>query len=191
MSCLARRALKAAAVLALFPLVVAGPARAAVQAENAHAFSFTAIEGDALPMSRFAGKPVLVVNTASRCGYTPQYKGLQTLYERYRERGLVVLGVPSNDFRQELDENADIKQFCEAEFGVTFPMTEKQHVKGAQAHPLFRWMVQRLGPEAEPAWNFHKVLLDPQGKPVAAWPSRVKPLDQQVTSRIEAVLAAR
>jgi glutathione peroxidase len=163
-------------------------ARAAAAA-SAYAFSFTAIDGTPLPLEGFRGRPILVVNTASLCGFTDQYAGLQALWERYRERGLVVLGVPSGDFNQEYGSNEKIKQFCETNFAIDFPLTAKVHVRGASAHPLFRWMVDRLGPEAEPRWNFHKVLIDADGQPVRAFPTRVAPEDPQVTSAIEAVLA--
>lgn len=170
-------------------LLAAGPAaQAAPQADSAHAFAFTSIEGEPMPLQRFEGRPVLLVNTASRCGYTDQYADLQEIWSRYRDQGLVVLAVPSNDFRQELASEAKVKQFCEATFGVDFPMTEINRVKGAQAHPLYRWLAARLGDAGTPGWNFHKVLLDPQGRPVAGWPSRVRPTDAEIVSRIEALL---
>lgn len=161
----------------------------AAQASSAYVFSFTAIDGTPLPLEGFRGRPLLVVNTASLCGFTDQYAGLQALWERYRERGLVVLGVPSGDFNQEYGSNEKIKQFCETTFAIDFPLTAKVHVRGAAAHPLFRWMVERLGPEAEPRWNFHKVLIDGAGQPVRAFPTRVAPEDPRVTAAIESVLA--
>ena len=119
----------------------------AAGAGNAHGFAFTSIEGEALPMAGFAGRPVLVVNTASMCGFTYQYAALQRLWAAYRERGLVVLGVPSNDFDgQEPGSAAEIKTFCEVNFDVDFPLTEKVRVKGDASHPLFAWLGQQLGP---------------------------------------------
>jgi glutathione peroxidase len=157
-------------------------------ADSAHAFAFTSIAGEPLPLSRYQGRPILLVNTASRCGFTDQYAGLQDLWDRYRDRGLVVLAVPSNDFRQELASEAEVKQFCEATFGVAFPMTEISHVTGRNAHPLYRWLGQELGREGRPRWNFHKVLIDGDGRPVAGWPSRVRPGDPAIVSRIERLL---
>jgi len=152
---------------------------------TAHDFSFTAIEGNPLPMAQFAGKPVLVVNTASRCGFTYQYDGLQALYDRYRDRGLVVLGVPSQDFRQELATSEEVKKFCEVNFGLDFPMTEIESVTGADAHPLFLWLAEQ---GATPSWNFNKFLIDPQGRFVAHYTSSVKPDSAKIGDRVEGVL---
>ena len=133
--------------------------------ETAHNFSFVAIDGQALPLSRYAGKAVLVVNTASRCGFTRQYADLQDLWQRYQDRGLVVLGVPSNDFGgQEPGTEVEIKSFCEVNFNVDFPLTEKAIVKGSKAHPFFQWAGESLGAMAKPRWNFHKYLITPDGR---------------------------
>ncbi len=157
--------------------------------KSAHDFGFTSIEGDPLHLSDFAGKAVLLVNTASRCGFTYQYEALQGLWERYRERGLVVLAVPSNDFgAQEPGSSTTIKEFCETTFGIDFPMTEKQRVKGRDAHPLYQWIATRLSQEAAPRWNFHKFLIDAKGQVVAGWPSRVEPQSPEVLAAIEAAL---
>ena len=154
-----------------------------------HRFEFTSIDGDALPMSAFAGQAVLVVNTASLCGFTYQYAALQDLWESYRDRGLVLLGVPSNDFgRQEPGSEAEIKEFCEVNFDIDFPLTAKQVVKGEAAHPLFREVVDVLGPEAAPRWNFHKYLIDRDGRVVASFPSQVTPNDKRLVSKIEELL---
>ena len=140
-------------------------------------------------MSGFAGKTVLVVNTASLCGFTYQYEGLQKIWERYRDRGLVVLGVPSNDFgQQEPGEAAAIKQFCEVNFNIDFPLTTKQHVKGGDAHPFFRRVGAVLGEDRLPRWNFHKFLVDPDGRLVDAWPSETEPGSAEITEAIERVL---
>lgn len=156
---------------------------------GAHKYDFVSIEGDAMPMSGFAGKAVLVVNTASFCGYTGQYKGLQALYERYRGRGLVVLGVPSNDFgSQEPGTASEIKEFCETTYDITFPMTEKQVVRGEDAHPFYKWARDRLGEAGAPRWNFHKILIGPDGSAVAGWPSVTKPESDAIISAIESVL---
>jgi len=156
---------------------------------SAHDFSFPAIDGGTLKLADFKGKPVLIVNTASECGYTPQYAGLEKLWRTYRERGLVVLGVPSNDFgAQEPGREAEIKSFCQTNYGVDFPMTAKQTVIGGRAHPLYRWIATELGEDAAPKWNFHKYLLAPDGSLAGLWPSAVDPLDRKITSAIEAAL---
>ncbi len=158
-------------------------------AGTSYDYSFTAIEGGPLPMSQFKGKAVLVVNTASFCGYTPQYKGLQKLWETYREKGLVVLGVPANNFGgQEPGSSAEIKKFCEASYGVDFPMTEKVDVVGAEAHPFYQWAKEALGADDAPRWNFHKYLVNPKGELVAAFSSGVGPESSELKSAVEKVL---
>lgn len=157
--------------------------------KTAHDFSFQSITGDALPLSQFRGCAILLVNTASECGFTKQYKELQTLYDAHRDRGLVVLGVPSNDFGgQEPGENAEIKQFCEIRFGVIFPMTSKQIVSGGQAHPLYLWAKDVLGWNSAPKWNFHKYLIDRDGKLVDYFASTVAPDSAKLITAINAVL---
>lgn len=158
-------------------------------ASSAHDFSFTSIDGQPLPLSDFRDKPVLVVNTASQCGLTPQYSGLQALWTKYRGQGLVVLGVPSNDFgAQEPGAEDEIRTFCETSFGVDFPMTSKTVVKGEGAHPFYVWAKSELGEEAEPKWNFHKLLIGRDGRLAGAFGSRTEPLDPAVASAIEAAL---
>jgi glutathione peroxidase len=156
---------------------------------SAHDFEFTTIDGAPMTLAQFAGKPVLVVNTASECGLTPQYRGLQTLWEHYRDRGLVVLGVPCNDFGgQEPGSEADIKSFCSTNYRVGFPMTAKNAVIGADAHPLYRWAVAEAGEAAAPRWNFHKYLIDGDGALVGTFGSRVAPDDPGLIAAIEAQL---
>ena len=156
---------------------------------TAYDFSFTSIDGKPLPMAQFRGKAVLLVNTASQCGFTPQYTDLQKVWDTYRARGLVVLGVPSNDFGgQEPGSEAQIKEFCEVNFSVDFPLTDKQHVIGPQAHPLYRWIGAELGEDALPKWNFHKYLIAPDGTLAEVFPTPVKPTDTKVTAAIEAEL---
>jgi len=178
--------------LVLAILVLCGPAVApAAAAGGAFAFELTAIEGGRLPLSRFAGRPLLVVNTASQCGFTYQYAALQRLWERYRDRRLVVLGGPSNDFGGQVPgSNAAMKTFCETNFDLDFPLTEKAAVTGPEAHPLFVWLREQLGDAARPRWNFHKVLIAPDGRPVAAWPSTVEPDSQAITQAVEKLLPA-
>lgn len=158
-------------------------------AMNAHDFTFPAIQGGALPLKAWAGKPVLVVNTASFCGYTSQYRELEAIWRRYRDRGLVVVGVPSNDFgRQEPGKAAEIVKFCET-FDVSFPLADKQVVVGADAHPFYRWVVAELGEAGAPRWNFHKYLVAPDGSLAGAWPSQVKPDSPAIVREIEALLS--
>ncbi len=156
---------------------------------SAHQFEFESIDGEPLPLKRFAGQPVLIVNTASECGYTPQYAGLQSLWREYREDGLVVLGVPSNDFGgQEPGDESQIKAFCNLNYGVDFPMTSKVSVLGGGAHPFYRWIESEFGEAAAPRWNFHKYLLDADGALIAMWPSDVDPRSEEIESAIRALL---
>jgi glutathione peroxidase len=156
---------------------------------GAHDFSFDKLGGGALPLSQYRGKPVLVVNVASYCGLTPQYAGLQKLHESYGPKGLVVLGVPCNDFgAQEPGTDAEIGTFCQTSYGATFPMTGKVSVIGPDAHPLYRWIGAQLGEDALPKWNFHKFLIGPDGELADAWSSRTAPDDPKVAAAIEAAL---
>lgn len=146
--------------------------------------------GTAEDMCRFAGKVILVVNTASRCAYTPQYAGLEALYSRYRDAGLVLVGFPANDFgAQEPGSDAKIADFCETTYGVKFPLHAKTHVIGADAHPLYRHLLERTG-EA-PGWNFHKYLIDHTGTQVVSVSSQTRPQAPALVGLIEARLAAR
>jgi glutathione peroxidase len=157
---------------------------------NARGCSFSTIDGAPLPLDRFRGKPVLLVNTASFCGYTPQYADLEQLHQRYAGRGLVVLGVPSNDFgAQEPGTAAEIVEFCSTNYHVTFPMTAKERVLGPEAHPFYRWIEAELGDAGVPRWNFHKYLIAPDGSLAGAWPSAVKPLAAEIIEEIERLLA--
>lgn len=156
---------------------------------NAHDFSFTAIEGGPLPLSKFKGKAVLVVNTASACGLTPQFKGLQELWAGRRDAGLVVLGVPSNDFgAQEPLSEEKVVEFCEVRYGVDFPLTTKNHVIGAEAHPLYKWIAGALGEAAAPRWNFHKYLIGKDGALLGTFGSRTEPNDPALGAAIDAAL---
>ena len=179
-------------LLAMTAALLLGPARdgAAGEASSAYAFRFTSIEGEPLALDSYAGHPVLIVNTASMCGFTYQYAALQRLYDAYRQRGLVVLGVPSNDFgNQEPGSATEIKQFCTVNFDIDFPLTEKVHVKGPQSHPLFTWLRRELGDSAGPRWNFHKYLIGPDGMAAASWPSSVEPDGPDIRAAVESLLA--
>ena len=153
-------------------------------------YSFPRLQ-DEKPQSlcQYAGQVVLVVNTASFCGFTPQYKGLEALYSKYQKRGLVVLGFPSNDFSQEPAANAQIADFCENTFGVKFPMFGKTSVSGPGAVPLYKMLAAKTG--AAPAWNFHKYLLARDGHVVAGYPSQVEPDDKKLLQEIEKQLATK
>ena len=156
---------------------------------TAYDLSFTSIEETPLPLAAFRGKPLLVVNTASFCGYTPQYAGLERLWESYRGRGLVVIGVPSNDFgQQEPGSNREIRAFCDT-FAVSFPLSRRETVIGPDAHPFYRWVAAELGEGALPRWNFHKYLTDRTGALVGSWPSQVEPMAEEIRHAVEASLA--
>ena len=140
-------------------------------------------------LCQYSGRVLLVVNTASFCGFTPQYQGLEALHARYRERGLVVLGFPSNDFAQEKGSNKEIAEFCENTFGVKFPMFAKSAVRGSDANPLFRQLARQTG--SAPVWNFHKYLVGRDGQVVASYGSRTRPDDPELLRALERQLSAR
>ena len=148
-------------------------------------FQFRRIDGQSLCLNDFAGRPVLVVNTASSCRFTFQYAELQALWQQYRDRGLVVLGVPCNDFGgQEPGTETEIQDFCRTRFGVDFPLCAKHPVAGEQAHAFYRWVVAEGGDAAAPKWNFHKYLVAPDGSLAGAWPPEVSVLDDDVSLTI-------
>ncbi len=156
---------------------------------SAHEFSFRTIDGESLPLTRFRDRVVLVVNTASKCGLTPQYEGLEQLYRDYRDQGLVVLGVPCNQFAgQEPGSEAEIKDFCETRFAVDFPLTSKVEVKGPQAHPFYKWAEGELGEPAVPVWNFHKILVGKNGEAIRAFGPRTEPQDAGLKAAVEQAL---
>ena len=166
-------------------------AEPAPAARSAFDFTLTAIDGKPMPLSQYRGKVLLLVNTASFCGFTPQYEGLQKLQDRYAEQGFTVLGVPSGDFReQEYDDNGKIREFCEVNFGITFPLAEKSVVKGAQAIPLYRWVKTRITRNNEPEWNFHKFLIGRDGAVIAGYKSAITPDDAELNAAIRKALVA-
>jgi glutathione peroxidase len=175
--------------------VLAG-AIAVISAHRVHArtptaydFAFTSIDGEPLPLSAFEGKVMMVVNTASLCGFTPQYDGLQALWERYRDRGFVLIGAPSNDFGgQEPGSEAEIKRFCEVNFSIDFPLTEKVRVKGEGAHPFYAWARSTLGTDQAPRWNFHKYLIDREGGLAQSFATTVRPDDPALIAAVESLL---
>jgi len=152
--------------------------------------SMKSVEGKTVALDSYIGKVVLVVNTASHCGYTPQYSDLQKVYERYADQGFVILGFPSNDFQQEFTDDGEIKSFCSTNYGVTFPLFSRSSVIGPDANPVFAALAAEpddIG--APPQWNFTKYLLDRDGTPVSRWPSNMDPAAPSVTNVIEALLA--
>lgn len=159
--------------------------------EALYQVDFTSIRGEPMPFSGFAGKVTLVVNTASNCGYTGQYAGLQELYSTFADQGFTVLGVPSNDFgAQEPGSEEQIASFCEINYNVDFPLTRKTKTVGAEQHPFWRLAVESLGEKAEPKWNFHKVLVGRDGRFVQAYPSSIRPADVELVADIERALNA-
>lgn len=163
-----------------------GAAKAESGSGSAYDYGFDTLEGEKMPLSAYKGKVLLVVNTASKCGFTPQYEGLEKLYETYKDKGFVVIGVPSNDFgQQEPGSATEIRQFCQSHYGVSFPITSKQVVTGADAHPLFKWLRERLGFGSAPKWNFHKYLIDANGQPVGFFLSTTSPDSDALRRAIE------
>jgi glutathione peroxidase len=157
---------------------------------SAFDFDFASIDGKPMPLAGFRGKVLLVVNTASFCGFTKQYAGLQKLWAEYEPKGLVVIGVPSNDFGgQEPKAEGDIKSFCEGAFGVTFPLTSKQVVSGSAAHPFYKWAAAAAGPGGVPGWNFHKYLIGRDGRMIASFSTRLAPDADDIKVSIEKALA--
>jgi glutathione peroxidase len=147
------------------------------------------ITGDSTTLADFAGKVILLVNTASKCGYTPQYAGLEALYKTYKDSGLTVIGFPANDFKQqEPGTNTEIAEFCRSNYGVTFPMMEKISVKGETQHPLYKYLTTESPFPGEITWNFNKFLLDREGRIVARFDTKIKPDDPQVIARIKELL---
>jgi len=182
----------AAALLSLaVPVGAAQAETVAGPATSAHDFSFEMPHGAPLSLKEYEGKAVLVVNTATECGFSGQLSGLQQLQDSYGDRGLVVLGVPSNDFGgQEPRADGEIAEFCEAKYGATFLMTAKTSVRGKEAHPFYQWAGERLGASARPYWNFHKYLIGPDGSIVAWFATPTAPTSKKITGEIEKVLAS-
>ncbi|MBC7987303.1 MAG: redoxin domain-containing protein [Sphingomonadaceae bacterium] len=173
------------AIAGAFTVAAAAPAGVT----TAYDITMKTIDGKPMPFSAYRGKVLLVVNTASFCGFTPQYEALQKVQKTFTPKGFSVIGVPSGDFLgQEYKSNSEIKQFCESKFGINFPMTEKSKVTGRDAAPFFAWAGASLG---APKWNFHKYLVGRDGRLIAGFPSTVKPDAPEVTLAIEKALAAR
>ncbi len=153
-----------------------------------HDFNIESISGETINLSDYKSKVVLLVNTASKCGFTPQYSGLQKIYEKYKEDGLVVFGVPTNDFNQELSKDSDVKEFCEIRFGVEFPMSSIQPIRGENAHPIYKWIKSNVSVIGQPRWNFHKYLIGKDGKIINWFSSMTSPTSEGLVNQIETAL---
>lgn len=177
-----------ALLVSLFPAMLSA---ASAGPHTAYDFSFKTLIGEErLPLLKFKGQVVLVVNTASQCGFTPQYEGLEKLYQTYKDRGFVILGVPSNDFgSQEPGSNQEIAQFCKLNYGVSFPMAAKEVVSGDDAHPFYVWAYDSLGFGTGPKWNFHKYLINRRGELVDYFNSTTTPDSDRLREAIEKALA--
>jgi|TARA_Y100001970_G_C14245529_1_gene867890 glutathione peroxidase len=155
----------------------------------AYDFNFNDLDGSKLQLSNFKNNVIVVVNVASQCGFTSQYEDMQKIWEKYQSKGLIMLGVPSNDFgNQEPGNSKDIKNFCEAKFGISFPMTEKVNVKGDNAHPFYKWAKKNHGNSAIPKWNFYKIVIDKQGKIHTTFSSMTNPSSKKFIKTIEKLL---
>ena len=163
-----------------------------VNAENnmtAYNFNFNSIDGDKLELSKYKGKVIIIVNVASKCGFTKQYTDMQSLWDMYKDKGVVIIGVPSNNFGgQEPGTNNEIKNFCETNFGITFPMTEKIVVLGENAHPFYIWAKETYGKDSVPKWNFHKIIIDQQGKISKTFTSFTNPTSKKFIKFIEGLI---
>ena len=153
-----------------------------------HDFSIESISGGDISLSDYKNKVVLLVNTASQCGFTPQYAGLQKIYDRYKDDGFVVLGVPSDDFNQELSSDDDVKKFCEIRYGVNFPLTSIQKIKGDGAHPLYKWISGNTSVIGQPRWNFHKYLISKDGQVINWFSSMTSPTSDGLLKQVEQAL---
>ena len=151
-------------------------------------FKIESISGEVIDFNNYRNKVFLIVNTASYCGFTKQYDELQELWDRYKSKGLIVLGVPSNSFNQEKKNNSDIKEFCEVNFNIDFPLSTITDVKGDDAHEIFKWAKDNHGKSAIPKWNFHKILINREGKVEETFASFTKPLSKKIIKKLEEIL---
>ena len=150
--------------------------------------SIKSIDDKIINLNEYTNKAVLLVNVASYCGFTKQYDDLQKLWDKYKDKGLIVLGVPSNSFNQEKDKNDEVKKFCEVNFGINFPMTSILEVKGDNAHEIYKWAKRNHGKSAVPKWNFHKILIDKNGKIFDTYASFTKPMSKKIINAVEKIL---
>jgi glutathione peroxidase len=189
------RALRWSCALVLLALAIAVAEQKEEVVNTLHDIEVQRITGEGVKLGHYKGKVLLIVNTASKCGFTGQYDGLQKLFETYEEKGLVVLGFPSNDFlRQEPGNNEEIQSFCRLNYGVTFPLFAKIKIKGAKAHPLYRFLVSEKtnpGFGGKISWNFNKFLVDRDGKVIGRFGSRIEPGSKEIINAVEAVLSSK
>ena len=148
-------------------------------------YTFDGIDGEKIELKDFKDKVIIIVNVASRCGYTPQYEDLQKLWTNYKDKDLIIIGVPTNNFKQEPGSNNDIKDFCETNFGINFPITIKTNVIGKDAHPFYKWAKDNHGIAAIPKWNFHKIIIGKKGKVVDTFASFTKPSSKKFLKAID------
>tara|TARA_Y100000590_G_scaffold328609_1_gene373175 strand:+ start:12629 stop:13177 length:549 start_codon:yes stop_codon:yes gene_type:complete len=152
-------------------------------------FNIKGISGDTINLEDYKNKVVLLVNTASYCGFTKQYDDLQVLWDKYKSKGLIVLGIPSNSFNQEKNNDKDVKQFCEVNFNIDFPLSTIIEVKGKDAHEIYKWAENNYGKAAVPKWNFHKILINKEGKIIDTFASFTNPLSKKIVEKIEELLS--
>ena len=151
-------------------------------------FSIKSNTGEIINLNQYKNNVILIVNTASYCGFTKQYSDMQKLWDKYKKDGLVVIGVPSNSFNQEKDEDSEVKEFCEVNFSINFPMTTITKVKGDDAHEIYKWARENHGKSAIPKWNFHKILINKEGKVEDTFTSFTKPMSKKIINKIENIL---
>ena len=156
---------------------------------NVYQFNFNSIDGKKINLSDFKGKPIFIVNTASLCGFTYQYSDIETLYQKYKKDGVIIIGIPSNDFgNQELSSNKKVKEFCSVNFDVSFMLTEITNIKGKKGHPFFRWAKNEAGFLAFPKWNFYKYLINKEGSLVKWYASTTRPISNKITVEIDKII---
>lgn len=165
---------------------------AAMAGTTAYDFTLTGIDGKPMPLAQFRGHPILIVNTASECGYTPQYEDLEKLWLAYKDKGLIIIGVPSNDFGQQEPGTAEeIATFCKVNYGVTFPLADKSVVTGGKAIPFYKWAGEQAGMLGRPKWNFHKYLIGADGRFIDWFSTPTKPMSAKITAAVDKALAAK
>ena len=175
--------------LLIFMISLIGNNTSADYEKLAYDFAFKDLDGSELSLAEFRDKVIIVVNVASQCGFTNQYEDMQKIWEKYQAKGVVMLGIPSNDFgQQEPGSNKEIKNFCEAKFGITFPMSEKVSVKGSEAHPFYIWAKENHGKSAVPKWNFHKIIIDRTGKVAETFLSITNPSSKKFDEIIKKLI---
>ena len=159
---------------------------------NAYNFNFTSIEGNVIKLNDFAGKPILLINTASLCGFTTQYNDIENLYKTYKDKGLFIIAIPSNDFgNQELSSNKEVKEFCKINFNTSFTLTEITNIKGNNGHPFFKWIKENAGFLAFPKWNFYKYLINKEGNLDSWYASTTKPNSKKLVNAIDRIFLGK